>query len=238
MPIPTITGAILINLTIAQLGGYGNAFDPESLLAFVNEGKDEIWAIMKAVREDYFLHKSQNTTSTDDDYFADLTIANREFVLPNDFHQLKAIEVLNTGKNEVEFAYRDWANPEFQEARRTSTSNAIGGQRTTYFFTIGGKDQFIMAQFPEIAFNLQIWYIRSLPDLDMDGQTKLDEIMHPFSNKIALFAAKRAMLPLQDVRMWQAWRDEWKQAIHRIEVSASQRDISTRKVAQDWLGDG
>lgn len=237
MPIPNVNGATLLNLTIAQLGGYGNAFDPNDLISYINEGKDEIWAILKGTREDYFLQSSQSTTANDDNYFAKLSTTSREFTLPKDFHQMRMIEVLDSGYEEVDFEYKPMSSAEFVEERRASTSTSSPtSNRNTYLYTIGGKDQLILAQFPEIAFELRLWYTRSLPNLTLSGGSNLDEIMFPFNNKIALFAAKRAMLPLQDPRMWQAWREEWREAIRSVEATAEQRDATGIKLVQDFVG--
>ncbi len=235
---PKINGQYLINLTRAQLGGYANAFEAEDLLDYINEGKDAVWAILKATREDYVMGASQNTDNTKDNYFADLITTAREFTLPADLIQLKMIEVITSGFNEVEFEQQDMASEEFKEARRSNVGSSPGGSRTTYFFDIivlNGVNTFILAQFPETTFALRLFYIRSIPYIDVNDEA--DGIIFPYSVQIATFAAKRAMLPLQDKAMRLAWQDEWAEAARRIEVSAELRDISTRKVTEDFLGD-
>ena len=236
---PKINGQYLINLTRSQLGGYANAFEAEDLLDYINEGKDAVWAILKATREDYIMGASQNSDNTKDNFFADLTTTAREFALPKDFIQMKTIEVTTSSFNEVEFEHKDMASEEFKEARRSNTGDSgVGNSRTTYFFDIivlNGINTFILAQFPETNFSLKLFYIRSIPYIDVNDEA--DGVIYPYSVQIATFAAKRAMLPLQDKAMRLAWQDEWKEAARRIEVSAELRDISTRKVTEDFLGD-
>lgn len=235
---PKINGQYLLDLTRSQMGGYGNAFEAKDLLNYINEGKDAVWAILKATREDYIMGSSQNTDDTKDNYFADLTTTTREFVLPADLIQLKMIEVLTSGFNEVEFEQQDMASEEFKEARRSNVGSSPGGSRTTYFFDIivlNGDNTLILAQFPETNFNLKLWYVRSIPYIDVSSP--VDGVLYPYAVKIAAFAAKRAMLPLQDKAMWVAWQKEWEDDARRIEVSAQLRDISTRKVTEDFLGD-
>lgn len=234
MPIPTVNGKYLFDIMQAQLGGYANAIDPKEAMPLLSEGKNEVWAVLKEVREDYFVRSSQNTNATADDYFAKLTTTSREFTLPKDFHQLKFFEVLDGGFQEVEFVHRDLASEEFKDARRAATAQGSTSPRSSYLYDIIGKRTLMLAQYPERAFELKCWYVRSLPDIDISQI--IDEILFPYVNAIATYATKLVMLSLQDNQMSKQWHDTWREKVRSLEAAAGQRDITGIKVVQDFQG--
>lgn len=114
-----MNGQELLNLTNNKLGGYQNALDSEAMLAFINEGKDEVWAALKAQNQEYFVVGSQNTDPTADAYFPVLTTDVRDYTLPADMREVKWIEVLNVPNGtDVVFEYLDITDPEFRSARQ------------------------------------------------------------------------------------------------------------------------
>jgi len=94
---PVIDGKYLLDLTTVYLGGYANAFEPKDLFAFINEGKDAVWAIMKTLRRQYFVRDSQSADSAEDNYFGVLSTTAREYTLPVDCREVLSMEVLTSG---------------------------------------------------------------------------------------------------------------------------------------------
>jgi len=223
----TVTGQSLHDDLIIRLGGYQNAFDANSLLSFINEGHAEVWAILKTLDDDYFVEDSQATTSTDDDYLAALTTATREYNLPANVRDIRLIEVtLPAGYEEIRFEYRKMSDPEFIAARKFAAAQGAGTgtQDGVYFYTIVGKRTLMLAQYPEAAFTLKIWYVRSLDDIDF--VTEVSEILHPYSKKIVTFALERALKTLQDEALSREWLDAWRSDVTTLVMAATPRDTS------------
>lgn len=223
MAVDSMVGQDLINEANARLAGYQNGVDPEALLSYLNEGKDELWALLKNLNEEYFVTSSQNTDNTQLNYFADLTIANRLYTLPGDLREIKFIEVATVGFTELQFKYRDMTDSEFRSARRDATSETGSTSVCEILYTIVGKDQMVLAQFPP-AIALTLWYVRSLPDFEVDQP--VDEILFPYVKKIASYACQRAMLGLQDTAQFSAWVASWKQDCVTVTNSAAGRNQS------------
>jgi hypothetical protein len=222
----SISGAELIDMTNANLAGYQGAVSPTDLLIHLNEAKDEIWMLLKELNEDYFAKKSQYTTASDEDYFGPMSTTVREYDLPLDLREIRFIEILNAGYEQVNFTYRSISHPDFSDLRRQATAqqssiNSPGGLMN-YFYTIIGKNKLVLAQYPEAAFDAVIWYVRNLPDFDT-GET-VDEILFPYSKKLAEYAAYKILLSLNDTSMWEAWKREWKDSVMHMMASADQRN--------------
>lgn len=234
--IPQVKGQYLIDLANSLLGGYQNGVNSDVLLSLLNEGKNEVWMILKSLRADWFITSSQATDSTQNNYFGPMSTSVREYTLPNDFQEMKFLECLDVGYEDVAFVYRDMASAQWKEARRSST-NAPGGSQANleYHYDIVGKNQLVLAEYPEFNFQkVKLWYVRIIPDFDAGDL--IDEIVYPYANKIAFYASKLAMLPLQDQPMYAAWKEEWKESIVRIASSADPRQISDTVYVDAWDG--
>lgn len=234
--LPTVKGQTLINLANTFVGGYENAVDSSSMLRLLNEGKNEVWMILKSLRADWFIKSSQNQDSTQNDFFGPMAMNTREYTLPVDFQEMKFIEVLDVGFEDVAFVYRDMASAQWKELRRSSTNQPSGTQANLeYHYDIVGKRTLILAENPEANFqNVKLWYVRIIPDFGANDT--IDEIIYPYVSKIAIYAAKTMMLPLQDEPMYDAWLKEWKEAVMRIAGSADPRQISDTVYVDAWDG--
>lgn len=229
-----LTGQDLLDLATARLGGYGNALDTQTLMSFINEAKDDIWAVLKDLYAEYFVTSTQSSDSSQTNYFGPMSVVSREYNLPSDLEELLFIEVLSSGYEDTRFVRRAMSHPDFQNARREATADQTSTSVSAYLYDIIGKRTFELAQYPEFAFNITIWYVRLLPDLET-GDT-LDEIILPYSKKIADYAVQKAMLVLQDVGQFEEYRKQWKDEIVQIATSASPRNISDPQFVQDFLG--
>lgn len=233
--LPSVNGQYLLDKTLRKLGGYRNAVDVVDALDAINEAKDEVWAILKATKEDYFATFSQNTDSSLDNYFAALTTNSRKFDLPRNFRQMKGIQINDSGKEEIIFEGRDFADPEFQASYKASSTNTSTASRPTYFYDIMGIRTLVLAQFPEAPFDITIIYIRAVADIDIDEE--LDEVLFPFTNAIATrAAADLASHTLHDNELGSSLYEDWKEQKRSLESSAEQRDISKGRVVQDFQG--
>lgn len=238
MAFTSIKGQSLIDLATAYTAGYTNAIDPTILLQMLNEGKNEVWAILKGLRADYFMQSTTyalvNANATN--YFAPMSTSIREYTLPADFQEIKFIEILDYGYEDTEFIYRDMASAQWKDLRRANTNES--GQNLEQFqlhYDIIARGTLILAEYPPIAYQMPVlWYVRMLPDFDANDT--LDQILYPFTSKIALYAAKLSMLTVQDQPMWQVWRDEWREGIKTVAGSAGPRQISDPQFVDSWDG--
>lgn len=232
---PNVSGQTLVDLTNAFLGGYQNAVDEGVMLTLLNEGKNEVWMILKSLRADWFMTSSQNTDSTKNNFFDKMSQASRQYTLPNNYHEMKFIEVLDVGMEDTEFIYRDMATSEWKDLRRSNTNQAPNStSNIQYHYDIVGKNQLLLAEYPQINFTAVLWYVRMVPDFSINDP--IDEIVYPYASKIAMYATKLLMLTNQDPEMWKAWKDEWKEGVQRIAMSASPRQIADTVYVESWDG--
>ena len=239
MAFPDINGQTLIALALTNLGGLANAVTSTQLLSFLNEGKDEVWALLKELKEGFFIQASQTTDNTKTNYFPALLTNKREYTLPNDLRDIQFIEVTApSGYERIKFTRRSMMHPEFRNSRTSSTAFASQGNTVPltgldeYFYDVVGKNTFILAQYPEVAFTLIIWYLRVLPEITPNGT--VDEIIYPFSKKIADFAVMKVML-LKDAAAWTAWKSQWRDDVVTLIQGADRYSVDPVYVA-DFVG--
>lgn len=238
MAIPTITGQYLIDLANDLLGGYQNAIDSRQLLSYLNMAKDAVWEVTKELHEEYFQVFSQNTNSSADYYFPQLSTATREYTLPEDLRSIEFIECLDANYGNTKWVYAKLNSPEFREERQRS--NTLGGPEpnnevNVYHYTIAGKDQFVMASYPVADHNISLWYTRALPDFE--ASSELGEILFPFTKKLAEYAAQKAMLSVQDPGQFAAWERDWRNSLINMVQGEGERNDADPQFVQDFTGD-
>lgn len=228
---PVTTGQDLIDSLRIRLGGLANAFTVDKYLSLLNDGVAEVWSVVRSLDLDYFAAFSQPTTSADDNYFVDLTSTVREYDLPKNCRELRAIECLTVGFEDKRFEFRRFDDPEFQSVRRVSTAGG-SGTAATYVYTVFGN-QFMLAQFPEATLRLKLWYIKSIDEIDINT---IPDILFPFNKKIVDYAAERATLSSQNESMSQAWMIEWKDDVKTLAMSTGSRSSTNATFVSDYLG--
>lgn len=231
-----MTGQELVKLTQNKLAGYANVASVQSLLGHLNEAKDEVWKVLKSLDDQHFVTHTQSTDDTALDYFPALSPDAREYDLPADFREMKFIEVVAPQNEEsVEFVFRKINHPDFVHARRSSTLDQHADVGSSYFYTITGDkpQRFVLAQWPEKAYGLRIWYVRSLPDFNLTDD--VTQIISPYDRKIADYAAKRVMLA-NDLTRFEAWRTEWREDVMTMAETAGPRNQADAVYVQDFEG--
>ena len=238
MAVPVIYGSTLFNMANDLLAGYSNAVDSRALLTYINLAKDEIWSVTKDLKEQYFQTFSQSTSSTADHYFPVLSTGVREYTLPSDLRSIEYIEVTSPTFQGNKFVYAKMNSPEFRNAR--VASNELGGPDTNnntnvFYYTIAGQDQFVMAQYPPAALQLTLWYTRGIPDLEMNST--ITEILFPYNKKIAEYAAKYAMIGVQDAGQFAIWAKQWRDSLIYLTQAEGTRNDADPQFVQDFYGD-
>jgi hypothetical protein len=237
MAVPQITGQYLIDLSNDLLGGYQGSVDSRALMSYINEAKDEIWSVIKELKDEYFQVFSQSTNSTGDFYFPQLVTSTRQYTLPEDLRSIQFIEITTAGYTDIEFRFAPLNSDDFREARKQS--NTLGGPDPTnnvdeIIYTIAGKDQFILASYPPANLSVTLWYTRALPDYEMSDI--IDEILCPYSKKIADFASQRVML-VADPAAFTVWKTNWRDGLINVTQAAAQRNDSDPVFVQEFWGD-
>jgi len=238
MAVPTVSGQTLLDLTNDLLAGYSNGVDSRALLSYLNLAKDEVWAVTKELHDEYFQVFSQNTNASADYYFPVLSTSTRSYTLPADLRSIEFIECQTAGFEGTEFIYAKLNSPEFRAERQAS--NAAQGPDTNnnvrkYHYTIAGKNQFVLASYPAAALSIILWYTRALPDFE--ASDVIDEILFPFSKKLAEYAAKRVMLADQDSSQFSLWKSEWRDSLINLVQSEGTRNDADPLFVQDFTGD-
>jgi hypothetical protein len=238
MTVPTVTGQTLVDMANDLLAGYQNAVDSRALLTYLNMGKDVIWEVTKELHEEYFQVFSQSTNPTGEFYFPQLSTATRNYTLPADLRSIEFIECTTPSFQGSTFTYAKLNSPAFREERKAS--NEMGGPDPnnnvdTYTYTIAGKNQFVLAAYPATNLTLILWYTRALPDFETSDV--LDEILFPFSKKLAEYAAQKAMLGAQDAGQFAMWERTWRDSLINLVQSEGTRNDADPQFVQDFLGD-
>lgn len=241
MPVLSLTGQDLVDGANAKLQGYQNAIDPDDLLKYLNEGKDHIWAVLKELEDGYFGQESEWADATQPNYFGPIDPSSREWPLPPDFRNMTAVEVVpglivpgNSGFEQAIFTYKRTNSQEWKAARRSANVDRTLGPTVEYFYTLFGKNKFILAQYPETTLQLQLFYTRWILDFEMEDT--LDEVLLPFSKKLEDFAVKRVMLGVQDQAQFDRWTMEWKESLKTVEASADPRNEADPTFVDDFIG--
>jgi len=238
-----MVGQDLIDLANDRLAGLSNGVRDATLMSYLNEAKDEIWAVLKTEADEYFSQSTQNTDSTATNYFprdlsgaaiGTLQTSSRSYLLPDDLREIKFIEVTTKGYEQTVFIYRSITDDDFRSARRSASVDPTLTPSVEYFYTILGTNRFELAQFPEANFEMTIWYTRSLPDFEAGDP--VDDILLPYSKKIADYAVKKAMLGMQDQAQFEAWKQEWRDDLLTVAASAAPRNQADPEFVQDFLG--
>src|ERR1700720_4171105 len=80
-----LRGSDIVAMVQDRLGGYANALNENVILDVINEGKDEVWSILKNLNENYFQSSTRYDDATQTNYFGPITPKEREYALPVDF---------------------------------------------------------------------------------------------------------------------------------------------------------
>jgi|SRR6185369_3871320 len=226
MAVDSLVGQDVIDLANGRLSGYANAVSQDDLLGFLNEAKDSVWNILKNLEDEYFITPSQATNAAGSYYFPALNATTREYALPTDLREIKFIECLTPGFTGLTFAFRNLTDGDFRSLRRGANdgTTAITNNPETILYTVVGKKTIVFADYPPAALTLQIWYVRSIPDFE--AADPVDEVLYPYSKKIASYAAKAIMLATQDATQFQMWSAKWREDVIEIAQGADGRNGS------------
>lgn len=232
-----MVGNDILELIQDNLLGYQGVADSRALLNYANQGKDEIWGWLKTLDSDYFVGMSQSTDPTQTTYFPNLTVNQRTYTTPSDLREIKFIECLTPGFTTLKFVYAKQTDEQYRRERFESneTSSPTPNQEQ-FLYTIIGQNQFVLASYVPTTLNVVLWYTHSLAD--MEPNTNIDQILPPYSKKIAEYAAKKAMIGAQDAGQFDRWRQEWKDSLILVTQEAGPRNqadpVFVQSMDDEW----
>ena len=238
MSTPQLSGQDILDDLRIQLGVLSNAFTTDQLLNFINKGTSEVYSVLKSLDLDYFTDVTQTADSTKEDYGLLINPTTREYDLPANSRELRAIECTTSGFETRVFTFKGINDPDFQEARREATAFGPAGNSSTlfvfdeYYYTIFGN-QIMFAQYPEDSLTLRIWYVSSIDAVTIDS---FPSILYPYSVKIVDYATQRAILASQNLDLAAGWLQEWKESVKTLAISGSSRSSTNAIFITDYLG--
>ena len=140
-------------------------FTQANLWTFLTRAAHVVHTEIRKLKADYFL---VNLASTDgsktilgESYAASslaIVAGTKEYTLPPDLLELKLIECITSGYEDVEFDLsKDLTHPDFVGARRRTSNTA-----PTYFYAdVVGERTLTIAPASDTALDLRIWYVSS-----------------------------------------------------------------------------
>jgi hypothetical protein len=176
---------------------------------------DIVWLELRKIRADYFLTSRASTdgsvTIYGDSYatsnFA-IVAGTKEYTLPADLAEVKLIECITSGYEDVEFIFRDLTDAEFRRARMLTTNQSP----RVFYADVIGERTLTIAPASDTALDLRIWYVPATVIVSSVGasqrsfEASTDELVlpHPLYMAVEEVATWRAQLMDRDANS-QAW---------------------------------
>jgi len=239
---PTI--AQLLSALDLELLGFKGAFSEDQKIGRINKGKNELWKVLKQLKEGYFMEDSALTGGLDNE-FPNLTTTDREYNLPKDLAELRFIEVTDP------LAHREWSfekigmnSPRWREARLSSTLTGAGnasrlGAGNVLYDIVGpddtGRQRMILASYLPVVMSLKLWYTRVVPDFTIPkvAAENLVTFLAPYITPILTYATK-SLLRLEDAGIAKEWEKDWFEDLRRTVSASSDRSEADIEVVEDF----
>ena len=238
-----LIGNLLTQLDL-ELLGFKNAFSEPQKIGRINKGKNELWKVLKQLKEGYFMQES-TTTSAQDNTFAALAADTREYDLPKDLAELRFIEVTGpAGYEEWVFQKMAMNSPSFRAVRVSTTAAGVGSDNLApagniLYDIIGpnnlGRQRIVLASFPPIALVLKLWYTRVVPDFTTTKVATefLATFLAPYLSSILTYASK-SLLRLEDAGIAKEWEKDWREDLRRTVAASSDRSEADIEVVEGF----
>ncbi|HYE59337.1 MAG TPA: hypothetical protein VD948_12570 [Rhodothermales bacterium] len=177
---------------------------------FINRAKDKVWVEVRKLKLDFFEKSLASTAGsqtilgeTYDPTNLRVTVGGSTMTLPPDFHELKYLEVITSGHEDVVFRYLDLANPLFRRLRAMTDNTAPSEFRFDVYGTSYSNQILVYAPKSDTLLDTRLFYVYKPADLSADA----DELDMPDPLYIAVeeYATTRAQLKDRDelAAVWQ-----------------------------------
>lgn len=187
--------------------------DPELVIA-ANEAKDDLVAILRQAKRDYFVTTSTfSVTATPYPYQCG-------FTLPSDFVQLKDLQITDAGYEWIEFVHIDMADPRFKGMASIGGSFLNG--EGFFYYDIVGRGSIVLAPAPELTLNGLMYYANSIGDMAFPTDTP-SGIPEEFHDYLVTYVVAECLRETGDGQL-QGYLDKLEKAREDIlQISADQQ---------------
>jgi hypothetical protein len=177
------------------------------LTAFLNQAQHLVWLEVKRLKADYFDVERKSTdgsvTILGESYatssFA-LVASTTRYTLPPDLAEMKLIECITSGYEQVRFDFRDLTSPGFRGLRSWTETQ----EPSAFLVDITGELTMVIAPSPNRALDLKINYVPILDNLTTGTDTL--QMPHPLWLAVLDVATMRAQMmdSAPTFAIWQA----------------------------------
>lgn len=181
-----------------------------NIWTFLTRAAHAVGTEVRKLKADYFLKSLESDDGSVTIYgesyatssFA-IVAGTKEYTLPGDLLELKAIECITSGYEGVQFQHLDLASKHFRSARAITDNQPP----VNFFFDIVGERTLTIAPKSDTALDLRLWYVSSVvlestagaSIMDISATTDQLVIPHPGYMAVEEVATARALLKDRDV---------------------------------------
>lgn len=132
-------------------------FPEFEIIAFLNEGKNELVKIIRGSVENYFEESISGTLST-------TTVPNAASItLPSDFAELRNLQITSSGYEASTFIKLNQSDNRFHEACIDGNNSVLSSN--CYYYDFVGQSEIIIAPPPVVDLVYKMDYIKTVPDM-------------------------------------------------------------------------
>jgi len=225
------TVASLIDLFDGLALGRRGSFERDSKVALLNVAQIELWKILVGTdpQDNWFVQESQDTDSSAVDFFGPITTTSRDYPLPNNLHQMRAIEVTNTGLEGIRFTKARLDSGEFRQQRGSQLQFDTEALYDLYGVSPG---RIIFSAFPKQTLNVKLWYARK-PTAWTEATDVVDDYPFDTHSIIADYAVKRGLMGITD-KAFYLFERAWAERVIRW-LTTYRRDNTDVSVVDGFL---
>lgn len=172
-----------------------------TLNRYINRAKDRVWVRVRSLNEDYFIARRTSedgaVTILGSSYNCNtsltLSTSTRYFTLPPDFSEMKQIECITSGYEDLMFHYRDINSPDMRAAMAITDALAPGD----FYFDIIEKRTLVIAPYTDTELDIRVTYVQQQPDMESASEDS-DYLEFPYPLHLAVEAYATALALRQD----------------------------------------
>lgn len=221
----------LFRLVGAMLPDLRDAASLQSKLPLADAAVMATWRILTSrhTQHNWFVVASQSGTPGQADTFPLLVTGQRDYPLPPNFHQIRAIEVLTAGLENTVFKKSNIDRSEYQWDRQAAEFAGV-----TILYDILGVNPgtFQLSKQVQSTMDVRLWYVKVAPIITAFTDS-LDDFPRITLPSMAQYLTKAHSLGMQDSR-FPAFVQQWTDEIERM-VFGEQRDNTDRQTAVGFL---
>ena len=162
---------------------------------YINRARDRVWNEVRKLGEDYYMvtrPAADGTLTILGESFdcsgLGITVGGTTLTLPQDFAEVKLIQVTTGGYENIRVEYRDLTHPDMRDAMDVPSNITP----SIYYFDVIAERTLRYAPKSDTALSLSITYVQRFDDLSSDSDTLT--MPYPFFMAVEHYAVASAML--------------------------------------------